>query len=329
MAGQPDVADVHVNALLTQLSIAHFNEPSNYVADKVFPIVYNNKKTDIYPKYDRGAFFADEGNSMQRAPGTKAARVGFTVDKSNTYSCENWAVGFAIPDELRANVDAPFDMDRDGTLLITELISIRRERAWASAFMTTGVWTGSSTGSDITVGTKWDDVTSDPIADVKAQERAIHNSIGRRPNTLVMGRIVWDRLQDHPDVLDRIKGGATTGNVAIANKAIVAALLDVDQILVGDAIYRSSEEGAATLTLATIMDDDALLLYLPARPSLLTPAAGYTFVWESVVAGRNAPQFIRKYREGPEGQDVVESHTWFDHVATEPLAGAFFSDVTD
>ena len=328
MAGQPDVADVHVNALLTQLSIAFYNEPGAYVADQVFPLVYVPKKTDIYPKYDRGFFFADEGNAMLRAPGTKAARSGFTVNKSNTYACENWAVGFAIPDELRANVDAPFDMDRDGTLLITELISIRRERAFAADFMAGSVWTGSSTGSDITVGTKWDDVTSDPMSDVKAQSRSIHTKIGRRPNTLLIGRIVWDRLMDHPDILDRLKGGATPDNIAIATKAAVASLLDVERILVGDAVYRSSAEGATT-TLAAVMDDDALLLYLPARPSLLTPAAGYTFVWESLMAGRGAPQFMRKYREGPEGQDVIECHTWFDHVATEPLAGAFFSDVCD
>jgi len=328
MAGQPDIGDVHVNALLTQLSIAHYNEPNAYVADKVFPVVYVPKKSDIYPKYNRGFFFADEGNALLRAPGTKAARTGFTVDVSNTYNCQNWAVGFPIPDELRANQDMPFDMDRDGTLLITELITIRRERAFASDFMTTSIWTGSSTGSDITVGTKWNDVTSDPISDVKAESRAIHNNIGRRPNTLLMGRIVWDRLMDHPDILARITGGATVGNAAIATRQLVAAILDVEQILVGEAVYRSSAEGA-TVTLAAIMDDDALLLYLPNTPSLLTPSAGYTFVWESMVAGRAAPQFMRKYREGPEGQDVLETHTWFDHVATEALAGAFLPDCVD
>ena len=77
------------------------------------------------------------------------------------------------------------------------------------------------------------------------------------------------------------------------------------------------------------MDDDALLLYVPPRPGIMIPAAGYTFVWESMAAGRSAPQYMTKYREGPEKQDVIESHTWFDHVAVEPLAGAFFADVCD
>ena len=323
MATQPDVTDVHVNALLTQVSIAHFNEPNAYVADKVFPFVFVPKRTDIYPVYDRGFFFADEGDDMKRAPGTKASRTGFQVTTTNTYTCENWAIGFPIPDELRANSDEPFDMDRDGTKLITELLLIRRERAFAADFMASSVW-----ANDTSVSPKWDDVTSDPIADVKARARVIQQAIGRRPNTLVIGRIVKDRLMDHPDILDRIKGGATTGNVAIATNQIIAQILDVESILVGEAIYRSSAEGA-TLTLAPIMDDDALLIYVPSRASILNPAAGYTFVWESVAAGRNSPQFMRKYREGPENQDVLENHTWFDHVATETNAGEFFPDCVD
>ncbi len=324
--GQPDVSDVHVNGLLTQLSIAHYNEPNSYIADKVFPLIYVPKRSDIYPVYDRGFFFADEGTALLRAPGTKAARAGFAVTVSNTYTCENYAVGFPIPDELRANQDDPFDMDRDGTRLITELLMIRRERAFAADFMATSVWGGDRTGT--TDFTKWNDVTSDPIAEIRLQKRNILSRIGRMPNNLIMGQITWDRLLDHPDILDRIKGGATAENPAFVNQQLVASLLGLDRILVGSAIYRSSAEGAA-LTLAPILDDDALLLYVPAAASILAPAGGYTFVWESMVAGRNAPQFIRKYREGPEGQDVLESHTWFDQVATEPQAGVFFTDAVD
>lgn len=321
--GQPDVGDVHVNALLTNISIAHYNQPNDYVADKVFPILYQGKQSDIIPKYDRGFFFADEGDAMLRAPGSKAVRTGFTVDNTSTFRCQNWAVGFGIPDELRANQDSPYDMDRDGTLLVNELISIRRERAFSADFMGTGVW-----GTDTTVATKWNDVTSDPIQDIRTAKRVIKQATGQEANILVMGRIVWDRLQDHPDILDRIKGGATTGSPAQVNKGLVASLLELDQILVGNAIFRSSAEGAA-LTLAPIMDDDALLLYVPSRASILTPAAGYTFVWESQVAGRGAPQYMTKYREGAEKQDVLECHTWFDQVLTEGRSGVFFPDVVD
>lgn len=320
--GQPDVGDVHVNSLLTGVSVAYYNEQQGYIADKIFPIVYVPKQSDIVPKYTRGFFFADEGNAMLRAPGTIAVRTGFEVS-TTFFKAQNWAVGFPIPDELRSNQDNPFDMDRDGTVLVNELIQIRRERAWVTDFMTTGVW-----GTDTTVGTKWNDVTSDPLSDIRAAKRSIKNLIGREANTLVMGRIVWDRLQDHPDILDRIKGGATPGSPAMINRSLVAGLLELDNIYVGDAVYRSSAEGQA-VTLAPIMDDDALLLYVPPRASILTPSAGYTFVWESMVAGRGSPQYVTKYREGAERQDVIECHTWFDHFLIENLAGIFFPDVVD
>jgi Phage major capsid protein E len=322
MPGQPDVGDVHVNQLLTNISVAHYNQPSDYIADQVFPVLYHAKQSDLVPKYDKGFFFADEGNAMLRAPGTKAVRTGFKVS-TDSFFCQNWAVGFPIPDELRANQDSPFDMDRDGTLLVTELIRIRRERAWATDHMTTGIWS-----TDTTVPTKWNDVTSDPLLDVTNAKRTVRQLIGRDPNVLVMGRIVWDRLKDNPEILDRIKGGSSTGNPAVVNKTLVAQLFEVEKILVGEALYRSTAEGAA-VTLTPIMDDDALLVYVPPRASLLTPAAGYTFVWESMAAGRGAPQYTLKYREGPEKMDVIEEHTWFDHKILEPGGGVFFSDVVD
>ena len=48
---QPDVGDVHVNALLSNLSIAYKN--ANYIADTVFPQVLVQKQSDIIARYDR------------------------------------------------------------------------------------------------------------------------------------------------------------------------------------------------------------------------------------------------------------------------------------
>ena len=54
---QPDVGDVHVNALLTEISIAHMNKLEHYVADKCFPLVGVDKQSDVYAVYTRGDFF--------------------------------------------------------------------------------------------------------------------------------------------------------------------------------------------------------------------------------------------------------------------------------
>lgn len=324
---QPDVGDVHVNQLLTNISIAYRNQDDFYIADKVFPLVPVQKQSDIYPVFDRGYFFADEGDKMIRAPGTRAADTGYAVDLTHTYHTINYAIGTHIPDELRANADSPFDLDRTATMLVTDLQRIRRERAWTQDFMKSGVWTGQADVAGGTDFTKWSDYAgSDPFGDIELAADSIEAATGSKPNKATMGAIVWRRLKHHPDFIDRIKGGATTGNPAMLTRQQLAAFLELDEILVGKAVYRSSDEGAA-LTLARVMDDDFLLTYTPSSPALFTPSAGYTFYWQPLTGG--GIEFVRSGRDNPERRDWIESHSYFDQVAVEPLSGAFFEDAVD
>lgn len=324
---QPDVGDVHVDALLTNMSIAHRNKDDFYIADRVFPQVPVQKQSDIYPVFNRGYFFADEGDRMVRAPGTRAASTGYAVDLTNTYRCINYAIGAEIPDELRGNADSPIDLDLAATYLISDIQKIRRERAWAADFMTTGVWTGQADQTGDVDFTKWNDYAgSDPFTDLENAMDSIEAAVGERPNKLTMGAIVWRRLKHHPDFIDRIKGGATTGNPAMLTKQQLAGMLELDEILVARAVFRSSNEGAS-LTLARIIDDDALLTFTPTSPALFTPSAGYTFYWQPLTGG--GIEFMRSGRENRERVDWKETHSYFDQVAVEPLSGAFFTDAVD
>jgi len=333
MANQPDVGDVHVDALLTNLSIAHMNKLTNFIADRVFPLVGVEKQSDVYAKYTRGDFFADPGHLMVRAPGTVASTTGYGVSKDNTFYCVNQAIGMDISDEIRANADAVFNMDRDAANLLTQIQMIRRERMFAADFMKTSVWTGGTGATDVDVtdanhgGAKWNDYgASDPIGDIEIERDTVELACGRQPNKLVLGPIGWRRLKHHPDFIDRIKYGAAASNPALISLQLLAQILELDEVLVSRAIYRSSDEGAS-LTLARVVDDDALLIYVPTAPSLLEPSAGYTFYWRPMTGG--AVQFVRKGREERPKKDWIEAHSYIDHVATEPYAGAFFDDCVD
>jgi hypothetical protein len=327
---QPDAGDVHVNALLSNISIATMNDMKNFIADRAFPLVPVDKQTDLVPLYDDGYFMADEGNLMLRAPGTNAVTTGYKV--SNTpFRCDNWAIGKEIPDEVRQNADGPYlQMDMDATNLVTQIQMIRRERAFASDFMKTSVWgtdrTGQST-ADSTHVVFWSDYgLSDPIGDLRAAIRAVLLATGMEPNKLILGRLAWDRIADHPDFLDRVNAGQTPGGPATVGPSLLAALLGIDEVLIMNAVYRSSNEGAAVTT-AFVVSDSALLVYTPNSPSLMTPSAGYTFFWKSAVNGANSPQFIRKVREDRPKLDIIEAYSYWDQVVTKAGAGYFFSAV--
>lgn len=331
---QPDVGDVHVNTLLTQMSIGFMNDPSFYIADDIFPTVPSDKQSDLFLKYNRGDFFQGSedialttgsgGGALVRSPGVEAHKVGYRVDTSNSFFCINYAIGVDVPDELRSNADAVFDLDMEATRLATEILKIRREIEWVGTAFKTGVW-----GTDKVGGTDFtqfgDYGGSDPFTVFEDALDTVEGNTGVRPNKLVLGPLTWRRLKHHPDFIDRIKGGATTGSPAMMTMAQLASMLEIDEVKVGRGIYRSNKEGTGndTPTLARIYGANALLLYTPPTVTRFNPAAGAAFYWRPLTGG--AIQFIRRYRDERRRKDVIEAHGYWVEKVTETQSGYYLS----
>lgn len=320
---QADVADVHVNRLLTLASIGY--TPGGFIADDIFPMVGVNKQSDIIPFYTQSPWYRDEGARLVRGPGSLAAKTGLEVDNTNTYFTINNAIGGDIPYELRDNQDEPYNMERDVTQLLTGLLQLRRERLFAATHMITGQW-GTA---DFTVANKWSDYgLSTPLADMRAQQRIIRRAIGRSGNMWVLGDLVWQRLQDHPDFVQRL----ADNTLRVVTRESLAALLEIPagNIKVGESMFTSSAEGTAeaSVTYADVWDDDALCLYTPGTPSLMTPASGLTFFWKNSVAP-TAPQFVRRWDDQEAKKIVIEVHSYFQQKKLVANAGRIGLDVVD
>jgi hypothetical protein len=305
--------DVHADAYLTNLSIGYKNDL--YIADQVAPIVPVRRQSDIIPKYDQSHWFRNQ--SVIRAPGTLSERGGFTVNTDDHYYCPRYSFGFEIADETRDNTDAPYDLDRDGTAFVTDRLMMKREINWASRYFTTGIW-----GADVTPSVLWDVYgTSTPLVDLTTYQDAVEGRIARMPNLLVMGKQVFSELKWHPDLMDKIK--YTQRGVVTTD--LLAALIDIERILVGRAIFTASAEGTAEASVVyqRIWGNDALLLYTPSAPSLMTPAATYTFSWQRVP---NAIQYFTRKRNDEREIDILEGNTYFAHHVTSNRAGQFINN---
>ena len=312
---QPTPSDVHVNAPLTNISIAYLQDQSEFIADKMFPAVPVTKQSDRYFAYDKGNFF--RAKAQRRAPASESAGSGYTIDNTPSYYCDVWAIHHDVDDDVRANADGAIDVDRDATEFTTRDLILTREVQWASAYFAGSQWTGSSTGSDITVGTKWGSPGSTPIADIRTQLRSIKKKNGFRGNKVAMGETTWDTLQDHPDFLERIKYTQT----AIITTGLFAAVLGVDEVLIGGAVINTVNEGQ-TDSLDFLFGDNLLAVYAPARPGLLTPSAGYTFNWTARVGGfMRVLRFRMEWRKA----DRVEGEMSFALKQVAPTLGAFIA----
>lgn len=333
----PDIGDVHVNTLLTNVSIGY--KPSGFFADRMFPIVPVDKQTDIYPVYNRSYWARDLGGpgaaptgsaqAMTRSPGTRARTANYSLDNTNTYRCLNLALGMEIPDELRSNADAVFNLDRDATTLIQSLLQLRFDRAAAADIIVSGGW------DTLTVGTVWSNYSaSTPLEDVRAGVHGIRRgTLGMSSGgglKMIVGALVDQRLKDHPDITERFKYGSSAAAPAIITNNLLAQLFEVDEYIVAQSVFTSDEEGTAeaSASYSDVMTDDVLLLWTPPSAQQMAPSAGYLFNWRSMVGGNNL-FFVRKGREERERYDWIEVHSYLDWVVTNVNAGRLSVDAVD
>ena len=274
---------VHVDQPLTNLTLAYAQSQENFIADKVFPTVGVQKQSDKYYIYDR-ANMNRTGDVEKLAPRTEVNRIGMTISNSS-YFADVYGLGMDFDEQTLANEDAALDIRAAGAETLAMRLMIHREEQFATNFFSTGVW-----GTDNTLsGTdQWSDYTnSTPIQDVTAARRAVQlASGGFKPNTMVVGKEVRDKLINHPDILARLNGGATVTNTALITDAKLAEIFEVENFYVMEAVKNSSVEGVAESN-AFIGGKNALLAHTPSTAGLMSPAAGLTFAWNNLEGVNN------------------------------------------
>lgn len=316
---QPTAGDVHVNVPLTNISIAFMQQAQNFVAGRVFPVVPVQHQGNRYYTYLRDSWNRDQ--ARKRAPGTESAGSGWDVDNTNTYFCDPYAIHKDVDDQIRANADSVINLDRDATMWVTQQLLIRRDKLWASEFFTTGVWTGSTTGGDITPATLWDAAGGTPISDITAQIVSVQKKTGFKPQKLVLGMEVMDAVRNNASVLDRIKYTQR----GIVTEDILAAVLGVEEVMSAASIENTAAEGATEASDFIVGAKNALLVYAAPSPSLLSPSGGYTFSWTGYLGAGPQGNRIKRFRMEHLSSDRVEGEIALDEKLIAPELGVFFS----
>lgn len=323
---QPTPRAVHVNRPLTNISIAYFQDAANFVARDVAPNVPVQKQSDLYFKYPRGYFMKDQ--MEKRGPSSESAGSGYKVE-TDSYRCDVWALHKDIDDQERANADTPLAPDTDATEFLSQQAMIRREKIFTETAMVSGAWTFEKTGQNATPSTdtqflQWDDDTSTPIQDVRGWIREIQSATGRRPNTLVLGPYVMDALIDHPDIVDRIKYGQTSG-VAQVDMAELASLFKIPNILPMESLENTADENQPD-EIDFIVGTDAWLGYVEQNPGLRKPSALYTFVWRGLMGAGGDGQRVSRFRMEHLKSDRVEIEMAIDEKIVAPDLGMFINN---
>jgi hypothetical protein len=321
---QPASGDRHVNSLLTNLSLLSIQSAADFVAPRACPVIKVRKQADRYVVYDDSFFRRNEMKPRARA--TESAGGGYEFDNTPNYYCDKYSLHYDIDDDDRRNADSIFQIDAETTEYLTQQAMLNMEIDFASTVFATSTWTGSTTGSDITVGTKWDNASGKPIKDVRTQRESVKKKSGQWANVLLLGSGAWEAVRENVDVIDRIKHT----QFGVPTTELVAKAMGLDAIYVAGAIKTSSAEGASSETTAFINTSaDALLLYVPKSPGIMTPMAAATFVWtgDGGMGLNDYGAAIKKFRVEERNSDRVEINQYFDIKVTGAKFGAYFDNV--
>jgi hypothetical protein len=318
----PTQSQVHVDAILTNASVAYIQSADNFIANKVFPIVPVDKQSDLYFKYTKEDWFRDD--AQVRADGAEAAVAGYGLTTDNYYA-DVYAVKKAIGDQLMANFDSPLDPLRDGAKFTAQLILNRMEAQFVSDFIKTGVWGTDYTGVSGTPSAgefkQWSDLAnSDPIQDIEAGKTEILSTTGFEANKLVLGYEAYSVLRNHPDIIDRVK---YTGR-DVPDTQYLAQLFGLDEVLVAKSVKNTAKEGQTGVYDFTF-GKSALLVHSAPNPGLLMPSAGYSFQWRGVSEGLGLTVGTKQYRLEQNAATYVESQVAFANKLVAADLGAYFA----
>ena len=265
--------DVVVDPALSNVSIKYMND--TFIADKIFPMVKVAKQTGKYYVYDKANLRID---STARAAGSGANEVDHN-QTTTRFACEDHALKEFVADEIQDQADAALNPLIDATESVTEKLLLDREYNLASFLCSTANLTQNTTLSGTS---QWSDYTnSDPIGDIRTGRSTIHQNTFRKPNTLILSKLVFDMLAEHPQIIERVK----YSQLGVLTSELLARVFQVETILIGEAGYNSANEGQ-TDAMSYIWGKHAILAYIAPQVRMKQVTLGYTFTYSQRLVKR-------------------------------------------
>ncbi|MFA6048270.1 MAG: hypothetical protein WC737_05695 [Parcubacteria group bacterium] len=319
----PKVNEVHIDVALSNMSLGY--HPTGMIAEDIFPVISVAKESDKYYAWNKGEAFRVPDNT-KRADGTRSKRVGFTVDGSNSYLAEEYALSAEVTDRQAANADSVLNLRMSKSRRVKDLIMLDQEIRVATLLTTQANW--ASTNRVQLSGTQqWnnasydtDNITYAIEAIIDAGREAIRQQTGgHEPNKIIIPSAIAKIMKRDVTIRDLIK--YTHQNLLVDGD--LPPILWNMKVLIPKAAKNTNKEGNATQTLSDVWGKHVVLIYAPDAPAIDELSCGYIFRAKNAA---HTPWGVRTWREEAEKKDVFEVEVCQDEKLVSNVAGYFIED---
>ena len=215
---------------------------------------------------------------------------------------------------------------------VTRLERLNREKGFKTACWGTSKWatdiTGNTSTSAIVASStlkQWNEATSTPIDDVAVMMTVMEKLTGFTPNVLAIGAEVWERLKINAQILDRITGGSSSTSPAKVTQQLVAALFEIEELIVLRAVENTAADGA-TFAGAYVFGKQGLFMHRDTTEGIETATACRTITWKQYAGNRNGTRIL-KWRDESIHSDIVEIESAYVHKIVASDLGIFITEL--
>lgn len=272
-----------IQSELTAISLAYSNR--SLIADLVLPRTPVPSREFKWLQMGRDQMFTVPETTVGRKGQPNEVEFGGTEVAGFV---KDYGLDDVVPNEDLQSAPAGYDPLGTAVTGITELVALDREKRVADLVF--GLNTYPAANRTTLSGTsQWSDYTnSDPYTAIMT---ALDGML-MRPNIAVIGRLAFSRLRVHPKITAALAPSATgntltvNGQGAPATAQAIADLLELDQIIIGEAFINTAKPGQ-TASLSRCWGKHMAFLHQNPIATIRGNAItfGFTAEWGNRVAG--------------------------------------------
>ena len=272
-----------IQSELTAITLAYQNR--RLIADEVLPRTPVPSREFKWLQMNRDQMFTVPETLVGRKGQPNEVEFGGTETPGFV---RDYGLDDVVPNEDLESAPAGFDSLGTAVTGISELVALDREKRVADLIFNANTYPAANR-TTLSGTSQWSDFTnSDPYT-------AIQNALDgmlMRPNIGVIGRLAWSRLRVHPRITAALAPSANGNTLTVngqgqpATLQAVADLLELDEILVGEAFINTAKPGQ-TASLSRCWGKHMAFLHQNPVATIRGNAVtfGFTAEWGNRVAG--------------------------------------------
>lgn len=273
MAGITELQTLQVQRVVSNLA-AGVKWAQDFIIDRCCSMVNTGSENFAYSTWgNEGLRLVETRRGLNAEPNKITIGSGTATGELEEHTLETFYDYRRLKAAQEAGTEDQFRLNHAAAL--RQLVQIKKEKQCADIIFGASYY-GSNTASNV-------NFSSTGIRDtVLAQKDALQRSSGVRPNKFVVGQTTHRFLLKNADIMNTIqyaRGGITTAQV-------IADYFEVDEYLVGSAVYQASAAAGAAGTATSIWPvDSAALIYTDSEANTASPSFAKCFYMNSPLSG--------------------------------------------